>query len=192
VELLEEGLTGVHVEWAIFSALHGLVSSEEWVAPYDETLQGLGQIRLRERGAGLGMPGDYLELLQGFDVVFHMLSNAYFTALCLNGSQLPQEPVLAYIGGAYMRFLPATPRIQQLRVSRELCHQHHAASVALKGAIFLAVATRLAARSEALEQLIRDPSTIVDLARPLEPAGSLSARRASEDWGACVASPQEE
>ena len=155
-ELLKQ-VPGLEVELFIYSAGYGLVHSDDFLIPYDVTFSNMGRREKKARGAFLGMPNRYIQLIRDYDLVVHLLGADYLTSMNLPHS-LPTNPLLLFVGGRSIgRMLPDQPNICLFETDIGMCKSFHSAYVALKGAVFLALAKYLKNEPEGLERVLKDP-----------------------------------
>lgn len=145
---------GVAADLSVISAGYGLIPEDRPIVPYDVTFSTMGRREARAWAAYLGIPAAVRAAAATYPLVTFLLGDRYLSAV--------EPPVPAQPGQRLIYFArPGEGRVEGpgvtlVPVHLALCGRFHAGMVALKGAMFAALARAVAKDPAWLDQIWAD------------------------------------
>jgi hypothetical protein len=133
---------GVSAELQILSAGYGLIPADRPIAPYDVTFATMGPAALRHWADTLRIPEAVRAAIRPYPLVIFLLGQKYLSAA--------RPPIPAAEGQRLLFFAPSGeervtgPGAVRVPADLELCGRYRSGNVALKGAMFAALARGIA------------------------------------------------
>ena len=124
------------LELYILSPGYGLVRSDQRIAPYDASFQGMNAKELREWADHIAVPHAVRQALRPpFDLAFLLLGHAYLAACDLDAQVQLGGCTYAFGGGRAAADLPAIPNLRPVQLGQQEAAEFHCPLFCLKGEI---------------------------------------------------------
>jgi hypothetical protein len=149
---------GVEVDLKIVSAGYGLVDEAQEIAPYNVTFSGMTDSEIRPWADHLSIPGAIRQSVKGHSLVFFLLGKQYLTAIKPPLQVSTGQRLVFFAKPAESRRLHG-PGITLAPAGQAECGRFHSGTIALKGAMFRALAMGIASAPERHLAAIQSDST---------------------------------
>jgi hypothetical protein len=132
----------------ILSAGYGLVNSENLLAPYEATFQGMRARQLRKWADTLKIPHAVRSsLADPYDLALILLGDGYLSACNFDDSLVLGGPTLLFCGSRMAAKLPEIPNLHVTPLTNREAKRFSCGLIALKGQLAARILTKLSGKS---------------------------------------------
>ncbi len=166
---------GVQCKLAILSAGYGLIAEDRPIVPYDVTFAAMSRTEARRWAAFLGIPAAVRAAIRPYPLVIFLLGDKYLAAIDPPIHAAPGQRLLYFVRPAEARV--SAPGVVAVEAGRAQCSIFGAGYMALKGAMFAALARAIASEPARWLPAVQADDTDRSVRQALET--DLSERRRS-------------
>lgn len=146
----------ISLDWKIISAGYGMLDPDQEIVPYEVTFND-NEINTRKWAEEIGIPEDFLSVIEDYDLVIVALGTEYLKGLNLKDYKIPESPQLLFLGGkSAKKELPKQNNIYRIPVGSEQQKKYSRMMIRLKGWLLDQFSSNIESEKD-FEKLSRDP-----------------------------------